>query len=462
MPRPVLHAALAALAALGAATLARAQPDKHAPPTDTASTPASGQPTESIEAKDLPDYTGDLLRRADLSGDWCGHRSTLARAGVKFDFTVTQIVQGVVGGGRREDWDYGINLDACLTLDLERLHLPIPGTFTARAESRFGETVNDDTGAIIPTNTRGYFPLTEPTNEAVPIALTELNYAVTLVETLTITVGKLIVVDGDPTEFAGGRGRTQFMNGHFIYNAVTSQTSPYAALGASLDWTPAPWITLSTALYETTDASTVSGFQHLDDGWTWWGQAAAQYTLGGLPGGVNAGFQYAFDNDFLHIGGTLSLVGGTLSASTVSDSWAVFFGAWQYLYAPAALEGDVEVDPWDDTADLQGLGLFARLGCADPDANPVSWSISVGLGARGLVPGRDDDTMGAGYVYTALDDSSLFGALGLPTTAQAVEVYYGIALTPAARLTVDAQWIDEQRSGLRPATVVGLRLDLTF
>ena len=44
--------------------------------------------------------SGDFLRRSTLTGDWGGARNDLAAKGVTFDIRVTQITQGVGGGGK--------------------------------------------------------------------------------------------------------------------------------------------------------------------------------------------------------------------------------------------------------------------------------------------------------------------------------------------------------------------------
>jgi porin len=320
--------------------------------------------------------------------------------------------------------------------------------------------VNDDSGAFTPVSTLGYFPLTDRVNQGIPFSITELAYTQTFFETLDVTIGKMLTAEGDPTEFAGGLGRTQFFNSNFIYNAATSQAAPYSTLGAAVDWYPAPWITLSSALFATTDSSTTTSFDHLDDGWTWWSQAATQYSLWGLPGGMNAGFQYAFDNQFIRIDGRLTLVPGGAGPEMVSHSWAGFWGAWQYLYTPDAPAATIDAS--DNRADMRGLGLFARFGFADPDANPINWSASVGLGGRGLVPGRDDDTFGVGYYYTDIQNSRPFALLGLPSSSQGCEAFYNIAIKPAIGLTLDLQWIDEGLTGTDAATILGLRLDVQF
>ncbi|MBL9148419.1 MAG: carbohydrate porin [Phycisphaerae bacterium] len=401
-----------------------------------------------------------LWSRTQLSGDWWGSRSALATHGITLDMMLTNIGQGVASGGLRREFEVGGNFNLELNADLGTLGLIPGGSVLVHGESRYGETVNADTGALTPVNTRGYFPQTTPSEETVPFAVTELSYSQTLFEIVDITVGKMIVVDGDPLEFAGGRGVTQFLNSNFIYNAATSQTSPYATLGISLSVQATSWLSVSGALYQTTDSSTTSGFENFDNGWTWWGQLSSTYTLGELPGGVNLGGMYAFDNEFTSLNGTIAIVPGGVQLATVSDSWCLFGGAWQYVYAPNPKAATV--DPSDDLADLEGLGVFARLGFGDPDANVVDWSLSVGLGGRGLIPGRPNDTYGLAYYLTQAQRSQLISALPFNDSTQGVEAYYDLVVTPAIDLTFDVQVIDGIVRREDPALVLGLRLNVAF
>lgn len=451
-----------AMAAAGSAAFAQEPPTTSSPPTSAApgSVTAAADQVAGEPASEAPAYGGDWRERGCLSGDWGGRRDRMAESGLSFELRWTQIAQGIVSGGARRDWDYGGNLDAAATADLRPL-LGLGGEVLVRAESRYGETVNDDAGSFTPVDTRGYFPLATGINEGIPVTITELSYTVELTDGLSATVGKMITIDGDPVEFAGGRGRTQFLNSNFIYNAATSQTSPYSTLGALVDWSPAPWITVSSAVFATPDSSTTTGFNHLNQGWTWWAQAATQYRLGNLPGGLNAGFQYAFGGEFTALNGsTSSLPGEGPGIETVSQSWAIFAGGWQYLWTPDA--DGAEVDAFDDRADLRGVGVLARLGFGDPDANLVRWSGSVGLGARGLLPGRGLDTLGVGYYFTDVQESDGLRLLGVPSSSQGFEAFYNVAITPAVGLSVDVQWVDEGLEGTDPATVAGLRLDIAF
>jgi len=424
------------------------------------SAPAEAPPApEPAGLLPVPDYTGGLATRSRLSGDWGGSRTSLANKGVMFDIDFTQIGQGVVSGGRRIDWDYHGSLDAGITLDLHRMKL-LPGALVrARAESRFGETVNDDSGSLLPVNTDGFFPLTSPSNQSIA-SVTELNYTQFLSPKFGLTLGKYQTLDGDPNEFASGRGRSQFMNFNFIASGVSALTIPYSTLGGGAVYMPTDRIVVSSILVSTTDSSTTSGFEDLDEGFSWITEADFQYKIGSLPGGTNVGFVYAFDGDFTQLGGKLQLGPGGVTLSSEGESWSAFVSNWQYVHlmddAPA------KIDLSNGRQDLRGIGLFSRLGFADQDTNPVEWSLSGGVGARGLIAARENDTCGIAYVFSDFQNSGRLEPLGLEGSTQAAELYYNVAITPAVGLTCDVQWVDSIVEDVDEAWLLGARLDVRF
>ena len=133
-----------------------------------------------------------------------------------------------------------------------------------------------------------------------------------------------------------------------------------------------------------------------------------------------------------------------------SGSWAFFYNFDQYLFT----------EPQDPT---QGIGLFGRFGISDGDANPIEAFYSVGVGGKGIVPERDDDTFGLGYFYTKWSDIPLTNALGI-SNSQGVELFYNIEVTPWLHITPDLQvlinpgGVDDRDV----AVVYGLRMHMTF
>jgi porin len=425
---------------------------------------ASGAALAQEEAQGLlpvPDYGGDLWNRSRLTGDWGGTRTDLANKGVQFDVDWTQYVQGIADGGLDRTTRYGGHVDYLVNLDLMRMGLIPGGLVRFRAESRHGESVNGISGQVLPVNTTALFPLTNRLDEDVGIAITDLNYTQFLSEHLAMFVGKLDTLDADPNEFASGRGKSQFMNANFLFNSVVALRLPYSTLGAGVLWLPTKNITVNASIINTTDSSTDTGFDDFGDGQTVSAEADFKYRLRGLPGGMNVGGLYSFNQDFNQIGGRLIFQPGQqLAVEQEDDTWALYWSTWQYLFVEDP--SDAPIDPADGVPDREGVGIFARLGVADQDTNPIEWSASFGVGGRGIIPSRDDDVFGVGYYYTRLQETRIGGPLGIKDEGQGFETFYNVAVIPAAHLTFDMQLADSALPRIDTAVILGARLNLSF
>ncbi len=407
----------------------------------------------------IPEYTGDFATRSHLSGDWDGHRTALANKGVTLDLSYTQLVQDVTNGGAETGTRYGGKFDTLLNLDLDRMGAVAGGLVTMRIESRYGESANEIAGTILPVSDTMYFPLTSPHDDAIVATVTELLYTQFFSKELGVFVGKFTILGADTNEFAGGRGDTQFLGHQFTSASVTSLFNPYSALGTGAFFMPTPEVTLSSSVYTSTDSSTSAGFDTLDEGLIWSTALAWQYRLGELPGGVRATYQFAFDRNFVEFTGQFITPDG-VSIPVDGSSWCAFANAWQYLWVEEAATKPINVA--DGQTDLQGIGVFLRGGIADPDTNPIKWIVSGGVAAKGLLPGRDRDTIGVGYAYSQTSELPFVTSLILNETSSRFEAYYDFALTPAADLTLDVQIADSLLSTNDTATVLGARLRLEF
>lgn len=429
---------------------------------------AQSHTTDSASAGILPvpDYAADFWSNAYLTGDWGGSRTDLANKGVQLGVQWNQVVQGVANGGNNETTEYGANIDYTINLDLMRMGV-LPGALVKfRAESRFGDSVNLDAGPILPVNTRALFPVTKTVDSDVAITVTDLNFTQFLGPHLAVTFGKLDTLDGDPNEFASGRGTSQFMNAHFIFNPALALRLPYSTLGAGVIWMPIPpgadsGITVSSIFMNTNDSSTTTGFDDFDKGTTWNTEADFKYKLGDLPGGMNVGALYSFNQDFAHLNSRFVFTPGEgLSFATKDETWALYWSGWQYLFVNDA--GGKPPIHMDGAPGHEGIGLFARFGFADKETNPEKWAVSGGLGGRGLIPTRHNDTFGAGYFYDSVQELRLSGLLGLMDSAQGFEAFYNLAVTPACRITFDVQVVEPVRSAVDTATVLGVRANFNF
>ena len=409
----------------------------------------------------VPDYGGDLWNRSRLTGDWGGRRTDLANKGVQVDVDWTQYVQGIADGGLDRKTRYGGHLDYLVNLDLMRMGLIPGGLVRFRAESRYGESVNGVSGQVLPVNTTALFPITNRLDEDVVVAVTDLNYTQFLSEYLAVFFGKLDTLDADLNEFASGRGKSQFMNANFLFNSVSALRLPYSTLGAGVLWLPMKNITVNASIINTTDSSTDTGFDDFGDGQTVSVETDFRYRLRGLPGGMNVGGLYSFNQDFTQIGGKLIFQPGQqLAVEQEDDTWALYWSTWQYLFVEDP--SDQPIDLANGVPDREGVGVFARFGVADKDTNPVEWSASVGVGGRGIIPSRDDDVFGVGYYYTHFQETRLSGLLGFKDEGQGFETFYNVAITPASHLTFDLQLADSALPQTDTAVILGGRLNLSF
>jgi porin len=413
----------------------------------------------------VPNYKADFWNNSYLTGDWGGARTDLANKGVQVGVEWTQFVQGVVRGGNDRNTEYGANLNYTINLDLMRMGV-LPGALIKfRAESRYGDSVNADAGPILPVNTQALFPLTSTLDKDVGLTITDLAWVQFLSPHLGIVLGKVDTLDGDPNEFASGRGVTQFMNANMIFNPALALRLPYSTLAASVVWMPIPpgpkgGITFTNTVCNTADSSLSSGFDDFDEGTTWTGELDLRYQVGSLPGGMNIGGLYSFNQDFAHLNTRLVFQPGEgLSVPTANTTWAVYWSGFQYLYVG---DDDQPLVEMSGAAKHRGIGLFARVGFADEETNPIDISVSGGIGGRGLIPSRPDDTFGLGYYYNRNQTLRFLNILGIEDSSQGLECYYNIAITPAARLTLDLQVVDSVVRGVDTATVLGLRANLNF
>lgn len=445
-------------------------------------TPADPQPAPAADAADpaaldtadpeaaagiipIPDYTGDIWSRPALLGDLGGARTTIANHGIQFGIDWNQTVQSVVSGGRDINTAYGGTLDYNATFDLMRMGV-LPGAIIKlRGESRYGESINADAGPIIPVNADFLFPLTSELEDEVPFALTTLTYTQFFSDSFAVYFGKTDTFDGDPNEFASGRGLTQFQNLNLIFNAAPLLTVPYDTLAGGIWFRPHPFITLVSSLMTTSDASTTTGFDKIGDGWTWASEIQFQYALGHLPGGINVGGSYAWDNSFSSVGRRFVFQPGE-GVTPVPDedtSWSAYTSLWQYLFAEKPAEpAAAPMNTANGVPDVKGLGLFLRLGIADQDTNPIELAFSGGIGARGLIPGRDHDLIGLGYFINEIQTRRLTDAIGVQDSSQGFEAFYNLAIAASVGLTFDVQYVESPTEQLDDAVILGARLLIRF
>jgi porin len=418
-------------------------------------------------------YSEDFWSRSTLTGDWGGLRTELAAKGVTLDMSITQVGQGVVGGGKNGAWKYGGRGDLVLNLDSGKLGLWPGGFFNFEMEGNWASSVNPKTGALMAVNTNQQYPLPPGNIFGVPA----WNFAQFLSPYFSLSIGKFATItadSGDMNEFAHGKGDSNFMNMAFNVNPVVL-TVPYSSLGIGLEVLPTKDPNEAIVSFFVMSANgdpNTSGFENLN------GNAVVIAAEGrvrtdffGLTG--HQLFGTTFSNE------TFTSIDQRLNRDTIENnalrakkgSWNIYYNFDQYLYEPKK-----GVD--------RGVGIFGRLGGADGNPNFMKFFGSFGVGGKGMFDSRPNDKFGLGYYFMNVHNPSIQGPLQtkkLLRDEYGFEAFYSFAIMPWALLAPDIQvvrgaqkdqvTIGQGPLGLPPrlnrksigmGTILGLRLQLVF
>ena len=99
------------------------------------------------------------------------------------------------------------------------------------------------------------------------------------------------------------------------------------------------------------------------------------------------------------------------------------------------------------------------------DINAAYWTpsaTSVGIGGRGVIDSRPNDVFGVGYFYNDIYSDNFTKSAGFKGHSQGGETFYNLALTPAAKFSVNLQYLEPSIKDTDDAIVLYGRLHLTF
>jgi porin len=397
-------------------------------------------------------YSGDLLTRSTLTGDWGGVRNDLAATGITFDTSVTQTYQAVVTGGKSANWEYGGRGDLTIQMDSRKMGLWQGSILSAELEGNWGRAVNRNTGALMTVDSNQAFPVVGKDL----VALSALNLRQFLTKDLSLVIGKVdTIATGDLNAFAQGKGDDQFMNLAFNIDPVLIMTVPYSTLGAGVVYQPAEdpgALVASLSVVSSVGEANTSGFSNLSaNALTLTGEARVRTDFLRRTGHQLVGFTYS-NNESTSLDQRLGAFLETGAIARKKGSWAVFYNFDQYFYEPQPGSGE-------------GVGIFGRFGASDGNPNPAKYFISLGLGGKG-VAGRPHDEFGSAWYYLDVASPRFVTAAATREflrNEQGFEAYYSFALTPWALLSPDVQVAHPAQGATRDGrklgtvTVLGLR-----
>lgn len=409
---------------------------------------------------------GELFKQTQLLGNVGGVRDSLVEHGIYLDVSVTQFLQGNSSGGNETGKARGNGTaDYWLTVDSGKAGLWSGGALFAHAESswRAGDSVNADTGSLLPANYDAAMP-TPGSSEG--LVLPELYLVQALPAHFMVLAGKVNWGGlGDNNVFANNE-RTQFGYTGLVNNPILGAFIPYTSLGVAGLWTPNKEHSVALLGMQSTGDATTSGFGNFNGNYTVGGQYQFSPTFGGdLPGNyrVLAGYDNkeltAFDVDPRHL---IAGIIGLVPLNKKSENYALVLNFDQYLWVKGGepVAGRKGLSP-------VGVGIFGRAGWTPKDRNVIDQFYSFGIGGTGvLIPGRDHDQWGVGWAGTHIssDVRNIVDVLGLHVDAfeHGFEAYYNIEVTPAVHLTLNTQVINSAVRSVDKAITLGSRLQVDF
>jgi porin len=425
-------------------------------------------------------YSGELWRRSTVSGDWGGLRNELAAKGVMIDMSLTQSAQGIVHGGKDTGWQYGGGRgDIILNLDSQKLGLWPGGFVNVEAEGNFipadslRKSINGRSGALMPVNSSQIYPTPAGDNFNLPA----LNFTQFLSPYFGLSFGKLATLtstSGDMNEFAHGKGDTQFMNAALNVNPIMLLTVPYSTLGSGLLVLPTKdpkQAIVSFFVMSSTGKASTSGFDDLnDDNLTFAGEGRVRTDFFGLTGHQLLGAAYS-NRKFTSIDQSARFIFENGALEGKKGSWNVSYNFDQYFYEPKKGSG-------------AGLGVFGRLGVSDGNPNFMHYFYSLGIGGKGMIPGRGRDRFGLAFYFIDVNNPDLQGVFRgtkLLRDEYGFEAFYNVAVSPWLQLTPDIQVVRgsqkdkvtigqnilglpviTDRKSIGTATILGLRMKMVF
>ncbi|SEP24099.1 porin, OprB family [Methylobacterium sp. ap11] len=453
-------------------------------------TGAGGDPQTAIAQARTSDQVsltigGSIQSSLGPYGDPFGARAFLAERGITY--TITYIGEGLANlrGGLKRGVTYGGRLDTSLDVDLDKL----AGWTGAKFHTDFFQIHGHGMSRSYVDNLTTVSGI-----EALPATrLFELWLEQSLFgDTLSVKVGQ---VSAD-TEFAIAQSAVVFFNAGFGWpniGAVVLPSGgpiyPLATPAVRVKYVPDERLSIQAAIFDGDPAGRRRGDdtdpQRLNRTGTNFrtndpplliGEVAYAYTLDlwgeSLHGTATlGGWQHfgSFDSP------RLDSVSGRLLADPEASGVARRFRGDRGVYG--IIDQTLYREPGTED---QGASAFLRMSKVPGDRNLIDLYVDGGLAYKGLLPGRPNDTVALGVIYSRIGpaarafdrDTILFGQGTGPIRSSEVviEATYQAEVLPGYTLQPDLQFVmrpggglaDDAGRRLKNATVMGLRATINY
>ncbi len=423
--------------------------------------------------------------RANLFGDLGGVRTRLADRGITFGLTESSEVFGNPTGGVHRGATYEGLTQFGVGIDAEKAFGLVGGTFNATglqihgrglSLNNLGNNLNTVSGLEAGRGT----------------LLFELWYEQVLFDKkLAVRVGQLAA----DQEFMISQYAGLFLNHTFGWSTFPSAdlpsggpSYPLAAPGVRVKYVPRDDVTLLGAVFNGDPAGPGRGFpQERDPSGTAFRLRDGVFVIAEVQYGTNQGEGAA------GLPGTYK-VGAWYNSQNFADQRRNASGA--SLADPAGVDatgrnrrGNYSLYALADQlvwrkegAKDGGAGVFLRVMGAPGDRNLVNFYADVGVTYKGLIDGRDSDTVGLGVAYARISDTAskldsdtarfTGGFYPVRRHETVLEATYQVQIAPWWQVQPTAQYVFNPNGGvpnprnpakrLGDAAVLGLRTTVTF
>ncbi len=317
-------------------------------------------------------------------------------------------------------------LDLPLTLDLDKMQLPLPGKFFLLAQNTHGRGLAEEFigDSQVVSNIDSLDNIMQ---------VSEYWWEIGLSDNVAIRLGKQDV----NTEFLTMDLAADFIQSSFGLSPIsTSPTYPNPSMAGLLLVNLKEELSLKVGIWDA-----------LADGGSWgfsgnevvslFGAIDYTYALGDgrFPGAWEIGAAY--------------ISGGDVSGTSLPTGHGYYVQLEQFIYRENVC----------DEADTQGLGIFVsyfpRFSSGAIPVSAIGDDFVAGIVYRGLIPCRDEDVLGAGVAWAEL-------FLGGTNEETVVEFFYKARITPYLHLQPDLQYIASPSGIHRDALAAGLRFQVTL
>lgn len=412
---------------------------------------------------------GSFGDRTQLTGDWGGARLALPENRIFFDIYATTAPQGVVSGARENGGETSAviqNFDAYLNVVN-----PWPGAILHIAfQSKIGDTLTG-AGTLSPTYYGSAFPVVNPGDYGL---LSEYYLLQALSPNVQLILGKANATNFADTNRFANNYRYQFQNASLNNNLMMGSYAPPSMWLGAIAWQPTSWLNIVTSVGDPGSSAENFADDFFNDVLVSQ-EFAFSYNVDQNPGNFRLGWLYSSQSstDFsnpVNTFGRNGFIDFRDPIRTQDGAFMVYANFDQYLFT---------VDTTKRNPDLQfttprGLGLFGRFGIGPGDSNFINSFFSLGLGAKGVIPGRQYDEFGVGGYYLDFADGTIDAINSAPLLSRIIgseleeqetgfEAYYNLALTPALQIALSAQYIiNPLLSDSKNTFVLGGRLQFSF